>query len=81
MFRGDAGVFYRSEGRANFIASSGFPTGDRIVSSPILKGDVIYFGDDGNVYAVNATDGHQIWKHRPAAQYHRRPRSRARRYT
>jgi outer membrane protein assembly factor BamB len=41
-----------------------FPTGDRIVSSPVYRDGVIYFGgDDGNVYAVNAADGRQLWKH------------------
>ena len=40
-----------------------FPTGDRVISSPVFKDNVIYFGsDDGNVYAVDATTGHQIWK-------------------
>jgi outer membrane protein assembly factor BamB len=68
MFRGDTahtGV-YRSEGPRHFHRVKWkFPTGDRIVSSPILNGNVIYFGgDDGNVYAVNANDGHQIWKHK-----------------
>ena len=42
-----------------------FPTGDRIVSSPVYEDGVIYFGgDDGNVYAVDATDGRQLWKHK-----------------
>jgi outer membrane protein assembly factor BamB len=41
-----------------------FPTGDRVISSPVFKDNVIYFGsDDGNVYAVDAATGHQIWKH------------------
>ena len=40
-----------------------FPTGDRIVSSPVYANGAIYFGgDDGNVYAVDAADGHQLWK-------------------
>jgi outer membrane protein assembly factor BamB len=40
-----------------------FPTGDRIVSSPVCSDKVLYFGgDDGNVYAVDAETGHQIWK-------------------
>jgi outer membrane protein assembly factor BamB len=67
-FRGDAahaGV-YRDEGprelhRVRWV----FPTGDRIVSSPVYADGVVYFGsDDGNVYAVNARDGRQVWKHR-----------------
>lgn len=40
-----------------------FPTGDRIVSSPVYDSGVIYFGgDDGNVYAVDAANGRQLWK-------------------
>ena len=40
-----------------------FPTGDRVISSPVFKDNVIYFGgDDGNVYAVDSEGGHQIWK-------------------
>jgi outer membrane protein assembly factor BamB len=40
-----------------------FPTGDRIVSSPVFADGVVYFGgDDGNIYAVAAADGHQLWK-------------------
>jgi outer membrane protein assembly factor BamB len=67
-FRGDVahtGV-YRDEGprqlhRVRWI----FPTGDRIVSSPVYQDGVLYFGsDDGNVYAVSAGDGRQVWKHR-----------------
>ncbi len=42
-----------------------FPTGDRIVSSPVYADGTIFFGgDDGNVYAVNAADGRQLWKRR-----------------
>ena len=33
------------------------------MSSPVFKDNVIYFGgDDGNVYAVDAETGRQIWK-------------------
>jgi outer membrane protein assembly factor BamB len=40
-----------------------FPTGDRIVASPVLDGGTIYVGgDDGNVYAVDAETGRQLWK-------------------
>jgi len=40
-----------------------FPTGDRIVSSPVYADDTIYFGgDDGNIYAVGTADGRQRWK-------------------
>jgi outer membrane protein assembly factor BamB len=41
-----------------------FPTGGRIVSSPVLADGVIYFGgNDGNVYAVAADSGRQVWTH------------------
>jgi len=39
-----------------------FPTGDRIVSSPVWHEGVVYFGsDDGRVYAVEAASGRQLW--------------------
>jgi len=68
MFRGDAAHHgsYSADGpRALHRVKWTFPTGDRIVSSPIHKDGVIYFGsDDGNVYAVDAADGRQLWKRR-----------------
>ncbi len=68
MFRGDAAHSgaYRSDGPRQFHRVKWkFPTGDRIVSSPVFADNVIYFGgDDGNVYAVDAVTGRQIWKHR-----------------
>src|SRR5947209_19919747 len=40
-----------------------FPTGSRVVGSPVMQDNVIYFGsDDGNVYALEAESGRQIWK-------------------
>ena len=40
-----------------------FPTGARVVGSPVTEDKMIYFGsDDGNVYAVDAESGRQIWK-------------------
>ena len=67
MFRGDAshsGV-YPGEGPRQFHRVKwAFPTGNRVVSSPVLRDKVLYFGsDDGNVYAVDAADGRQVWKH------------------
>lgn len=66
MFRGDAthAGNYAGEGPRQFHRIKWkFPTGDRIVSSPTYRDGVIYFGgDDGNVYAVDASTGHQIWK-------------------
>jgi len=41
-----------------------FPTGDRVVASPVWSEGTIYFGgDDGNIYAVEAKSGRQLWKH------------------
>jgi eukaryotic-like serine/threonine-protein kinase len=66
MFRGDAthsGVSASAAPRQFHRVKWKFATGDRIVSSPVQDGNVIYFGgDDGNVYAVDAVTGHQIWK-------------------
>jgi outer membrane protein assembly factor BamB len=68
MFRGDAvhAGTYRDEGPRQFHRVKWkFPTGDRIVSSPVYSKGAIYFGgDDGNIYAVSAADGRQLWKHR-----------------
>ncbi len=70
MFRGDAAHAgtYRGEGPRQFHRIKWtFPTGDRIVSSPVYANGAIYFGgDDGYVYAVDAADGHQLWKRRTA---------------
>jgi outer membrane protein assembly factor BamB len=66
MFRGDAshsGVYSGPAPRQFHRVKWKFPTGDRIVSSPVIQGKAIYFGgDDGNVYAVDAETGRQIWK-------------------
>ena len=67
MFRGDAthsGTYASQAPREFHRIKWKFPTGDRVVSSPVWQDNVIYFGgDDGNVYAVDATTGNQIWKH------------------
>ena len=67
-FRGDAahaGLYAGSAPRQFHRVKWTFPTGGRIVSSPVYRDGTIYFGgDDGNVYAVNAADGRQRWKHR-----------------
>ena len=40
---------------------------DYYYSSPVLYSDRIYIGsDDGNLYAINATDGKIIWKFKTA---------------
>ena len=66
MFRGDAmhsGTYAGPAPRQFHRVKWKFPTGDRVISSPVFKDNVIYFGgDDGNVYAVDAATGRQIWK-------------------
>ena len=66
MFRGDAshtGVYTGSAPREFHRIKWKFPTGNRIVSSPVIQDKTLYFGgDDGNVYAVDAETGRQIWK-------------------
>jgi outer membrane protein assembly factor BamB len=66
MFRGDAmhsGQYSGPAPRQFHRVKWKFPTGDRVISSPVFKDNVIYFGgDDGNVYAVDAASGRQIWK-------------------
>jgi outer membrane protein assembly factor BamB len=40
-----------------------FKTGGRVISSPLVVGDVVYVGStDGSLYAVNRGDGTQRWK-------------------
>ena len=66
MYRGDGahtGTFAGHAPREFHRVRWSFPTGDRIVSSPVHKDGVIYVGsDDGNIYAVDAADGRQRWK-------------------
>ena len=67
MFRGDpnhSGLFSGPEPRQFHRVKWKFPTGNRIVSSPVIQGKTIYFGsDDCNIYAVDAESGRQMWKH------------------
>ena len=67
-FRGDAlhaGAVSDAGPRRFHSVKWKFPTGDRIVSSPVYADGAIFFGgDDGNVYAVNPADGRQLWKRR-----------------
>jgi outer membrane protein assembly factor BamB len=67
MFRGDpahSGVYSGPGPRQFHRMKWRFPTGDRIVSSPVFANKAIYFGgDDGNIYAVNAETGIQLWKY------------------
>ena len=66
MFRGDAthsGSYAGSAPRQFHRIKWKFPTGNRVVSSPVFSDKIVYFGgDDGNVYAVDADSGRQIWK-------------------
>ena len=67
MFRGGPaheGVYAAQGPRQSPRVRWVFPTGNRVVSSPVMKGGAVFFGsDDGNVYAVEATSGRQLWKH------------------
>jgi eukaryotic-like serine/threonine-protein kinase len=67
MFRGDpshSGIYSGPEPRQFHRIKWKFPTGDRIISSPVIEGTAIYFGsDDGNIYSIDAETGRQIWKH------------------
>ena len=66
MFRGDAahsGVYPGGALRELHGVKWRFPTGDRIVGSPVWSDGVIYFGsDDNSVYAVDAVTGREHWK-------------------
>ena len=66
MFRGNAahtGTYPGPAPREFHRVKWKFPTGARVVGSPVIQDKVIYFGsDDGNVYAVDAESGQQIWK-------------------
>jgi outer membrane protein assembly factor BamB len=66
MFRGDpahSGVYAGQGPRQFHRVKWKFPTGNRIVSSPVMDNKKVYFGsDDGNVYAVDAKSGHEIWR-------------------
>ena len=66
MFRGNAahtGAYPGVAPREFHRVKWKFPTGARVVGSPVTQDKVIYFGsDDGNVYAVEAESGRQIWK-------------------
>lgn len=66
MFRGDpahSGASAAQAPRQFHRVKWKFPTGDRLVSSPVLQEGQLYFGgDDGNIYAVEAETGRQTWK-------------------
>ncbi|HEX4697248.1 MAG TPA: PQQ-binding-like beta-propeller repeat protein [Candidatus Udaeobacter sp.] len=66
MFRGNpahTGVYSGPAPRQFHRVKWKFPTGNRIIASPVIEGRTIFFGsDDGNVYAVDNETGRQIWK-------------------
>lgn len=68
MFRGDAahsGVSSSTAPRQAGRLKWSFPTGARVVSSPVWHDGAVLFGsDDGHVYAVDAASGVQRWKAR-----------------
>ena len=68
MFRGGpthTGVYAGPAPREFHRIKWKFPTGDRVVSSPVWREGAIFFGgDDGNIYAVEAESGQQLWKYR-----------------
>jgi eukaryotic-like serine/threonine-protein kinase len=68
MFRGDAarsGVLAGNAPRSAPRVLWSFPTGDKVVSSPVWHEGLVIFGsDDGYVYAVDAKTGRERWKAR-----------------
>jgi outer membrane protein assembly factor BamB len=67
MFRGNpshTGIYSGPEPRQFHRVKWKFPTGNRVVSSPVIDNKTIYFGsDDGNIYAVDSESGRQLWKY------------------
>ena len=66
MFRGGPAHtgLYDADGPREFHRVRwAFPTGNRVISSPVMQGGTLYFGsDDGNIYAVDASSGRQVGK-------------------
>ena len=60
MFRGNAahtGAYPGVAPREFHRVKWKFPTGARVVGSPVMQDKIIYFGsDDGNVYAVDVRE-------------------------
>jgi outer membrane protein assembly factor BamB len=66
MFRGDAAHSGASAAAGPHSLKGvkwAFPTGARVVSSPVVAADTLYIGsDDGNLYALDPATGVQRWK-------------------
>src|SRR5689334_22524333 len=66
MFRGNAahtGVYAGRGPREFHRIKWKFVTGSRVISSPVMYENAIYFGsDDGNVYSLAVESGRQLWK-------------------
>jgi outer membrane protein assembly factor BamB len=65
MFRGNAehGGVYNSASPPLKTLAWKFRTRGRVISSPLVVGDVVYAGSsDGSLYAINRADGTQRWK-------------------
>jgi outer membrane protein assembly factor BamB len=66
MFRGGPdhrGVYESPAPRLESLVWK-FKTAGRVLSSPLVVGDVVYVGStDGSLYAVNRADGTQRWKY------------------
>jgi hypothetical protein len=81
MFRGDpahTGVYAGTAPRQFHRIKWKFTTGDRVFSSPVASGKMLYFtGDDGNIYAVDAENGRQVWNAQLLARRLPRPQWRA----
>src|SRR4051794_26413041 len=66
MFRGNAahtGVYPGRGPREFHRIKWSFVTGSRVIGSPVSFEKAIYFGsDDGNVYALDAATGRELWR-------------------
>lgn len=48
-----------------------FTTGSYVDSSPAVVNDIVYISsEDGNIYALNATDGAKLWNYVTSAEVH-----------
>ena len=64
IFRGNPALTGIAQGKLNdsLKLKWRFKTGESIKSSPVVDGGKVYIGSgDGNVYALNLSDGQQVW--------------------